>query len=93
VHGIDCDETFAPVSNMDSIHFSLTIAVDKGWELHQIDVKNEFIHGDLSEEIDMDHPQGFMQDSYLVCRLKKSLYGLKETLRAWYAKMESYLMS
>jgi hypothetical protein len=47
----------------------------------------------LSKEIYMEKPQGFMQDSYLVCRLKKSLYGLKQALRAWYAKMESYLLS
>jgi hypothetical protein len=58
-----------------------------------MDVKNAFLHGDLSEEIYMDQPQGFMQDSYLVCRLKKSLYGLKKAPRAWYAKMDSYLLS
>ena len=41
----------------------------------------------------MEQPQGFIQDSSLVCRLKKSLYGLKQALRAWYAKMDSYLLS
>ena len=58
-----------------------------------MDVKNEFLHGDLSEEIYMEQPQGFMQDSSLVCRLKKSFYSLKQTLRAWYANMDSYLLS
>jgi hypothetical protein len=58
-----------------------------------MDVKNAFLHGDLSEEIYMEQPQGFMQDSSLVCRLKKSLYGLKQAPRAWYAKMDSYLLS
>jgi hypothetical protein len=58
-----------------------------------MDVKNAFLHGDLSEEIYMEQPQGFMQDSSLVCRLKKSLYGLKQVLRAWYAKMDSYMFS
>jgi hypothetical protein len=58
-----------------------------------MDVNNAFIYSDLSEEIYMEQPQGFMQDSSLVCRLKKSLYGLKQALRAWYAKMESYLFS
>jgi hypothetical protein len=58
-----------------------------------MDVKNAFLHGDLSEEIYMEQPQGFMQDSSLVCRLKKSLYGLKQVPRAWYANMDSYLLS
>jgi hypothetical protein len=93
VHDIDYDDTFTPVAKMDSICLSLSIVVDKGWEVHQMDVKNAFLHGDLSEEIYMEHPQGFMQDSYLVCRLKKSLSGLKQALRAWHAKMESYLLS
>jgi hypothetical protein len=65
----------------------------KGWEVHQMDVKNAFLHGDLFEEIYMDQPYGFMQDSSLVFRMKKSLYGLKKALRAWYAKMDSYLLS
>jgi hypothetical protein len=58
-----------------------------------MDMKNSFIHSDLSEDIYMEQPQGFMQDSSLVCRLKKSLYGLKQALRAWYANMYSYLLS
>jgi hypothetical protein len=58
-----------------------------------MDVKNAFLHSDLSKEIYMEKPQGFWKDSSLVCRLKKSLYGLKKTLRAWYAKMDSYLFS
>jgi hypothetical protein len=56
-------------------------------------VKNVFLHGDLSEDIYMEKLEGFMQDSSLVCQLKKSLYGLKKALRAWYANMESYLLS
>jgi hypothetical protein len=72
---------------------ALAIVEAKGWEVHKMDMKNAFLHGDLSEEIYMEQPQGFMQDSYLVCRLKKSLYGLKQAPRAWYAKMESYLFS
>ena len=56
-------------------------------------VKNAFLHGDISEEIYMEQPQGFMQDSSLVCRLKKSLYGLKQASRVWYTKMDSYLLS
>jgi hypothetical protein len=78
---------------MDSIQLALSIAVAKEWEVHYRDVKNAFLHGDIFEEIYMDQPQGFMQDSSLVCRLKKSLYGLKKAHGAWYAKMDSYLLS
>ena len=78
---------------MDSIQLALAIAATKGWEVHQMDVKNAFLHDDLSEEIYMEQPQGFMHDSSLVCRLKKSLYGLKQAPRAWYAKMDSYMLS
>jgi hypothetical protein len=93
VHGIDYDETFSPVANMDSIQLELSIVVSKGWEIHQMDMKNAFIHGDLSGEVYMEQPRGFMQNSYLVCRLKKFLYGLKWALRAWYANMDSYQLS
>jgi hypothetical protein len=56
-------------------------------------MKNAFLHDDISHEIYMEEPQGFMQDSSLVCRLKKSLYGLKKALRVWYENMDSYLFS
>eukprot|EP00253_Pinus_taeda_P029204 PITA_29204 len=78
---------------MDSICLELAIVVAQGWEVHQMDVNNAFLHGDLSEEIYMEQPHGFIQDSSLVCRLKKSLYGLKQALRACYAKMDSFLLS
>jgi hypothetical protein len=78
---------------MDSIRLALAVAAAKGWEFHHMDVKNAFLHDDLSEDIYMEQPQGFVQDSSLVCRLKKSLYGLKQAPREWYAKMDSYLLS
>eukprot|EP00253_Pinus_taeda_P024869 PITA_24869 len=58
-----------------------------------MDVKNAFLHRDLLEEIYMEQPHGFIQDSSLVYRLKKSLYDLKHAPRAWYAKMDSFLLS
>jgi hypothetical protein len=84
---------FSPVEKMDFVQLALSIVVAKGWEFHQMDAKNAFLHDDLPEEIYMEQPQGYMHDSSLVCRLKKSLYGLKKALKAWYAKMDSYLLS
>jgi len=54
VHGIDYTDTFAPVAKMDSIRLVLAIAASCKWEVHHMDVKSEFIHGDLKEEIYMD---------------------------------------
>jgi hypothetical protein len=56
VHGIENNETFTPIANKDSINLVLAIAEAKGWEVHQMDMKNEFLHDNLSEEIYMEHP-------------------------------------
>jgi hypothetical protein len=53
-HGIDYNETFAPVANMDSIQLALAIATTRKWEVHHMDVKNAFLHGDIKEEIYME---------------------------------------
>jgi hypothetical protein len=58
-----------------------------------MDVKSAFLHGDLDEEIYMEQPPGFVQDSSLVCRLGCSLYGLKQAPRGWYEKMDSFMIS
>lgn len=93
VAGVDYIETFASIAKMNSIRLTLAIAAAHGWDVHQMDVKSAFLHGDLDEEIYMEQPQGFIQDTSLVCRLRKSLYGLKKAPRAWYAKMDSFLLS
>eukprot|EP00253_Pinus_taeda_P006001 PITA_06001 len=78
---------------MDCIRLALAIAAAQGQEVHQMHVKNAFLHRDLFEEIYIKQPHGFIQDSSLVCRLKRSLYDLKQAPRAWYAKMDSFLLS
>jgi hypothetical protein len=78
---------------MDSIHLLLAIAATKGWEVQYMDVKNDFIHGDISDDIYMEKPTFFIHISSLVCRLKKSLYGLKQAPRAWYEKIDFYILS
>eukprot|EP00253_Pinus_taeda_P007745 PITA_07745 len=93
VEGIDYTETFSPIAKMNSILLVLSLAASFKWEVHHMDVKSTFLHGDLHEEIYMEQPIGFIQtDSSLICRLKKSFYGLKQDPRAWYAKMDSFLL-
>lgn len=65
------------------------------WKLRHLDVKNAFLHDDLEEEVYMRQPQGFEDSIHpnFVCKLQKSLYDLKQTLRAWNAKFTSYLLA
>ena len=91
--GIDYNETFSTVANMDYIRLVLAIAASKQWEVHHMDVKSAFIHGNIKEEIYMQHPEGFVTNPSLVCMLKKSLYGLKQAPRAWYTKIDGFFLS
>ncbi|PKI38838.1 hypothetical protein CRG98_040776 [Punica granatum] len=78
VERVNFNETFAPVAKLVTIRCLLTVAVAKGWEIHQMDVNNAFLHGDLEEEVYMRlPPRYFSQRLGVVCRLKKSLYGLR----------------
>jgi hypothetical protein len=78
-YGIDYDETFAPVAKMNTVRVMISCATNFGWPLHQLDVKNEFLHGDLQEEVYMEIPLGLAsaETEGKVCRLNKSLHGLK----------------
>jgi hypothetical protein len=82
-HGIDYDEVFSPIVRHTSIRVVLALVADQDLELEQLDVKTAFLHGNLEEEIFMEQPEGFKQPGTenLVCRLKKSLYGLKQSPR------------
>ena len=93
VQGVDYTKAFASVAKMDSIRLVLAIVGSKCWEVHDMDVKSDFIHGEIIEDIYMQHPEFFIHDPSLVCRLKKSLYGLKQAPRVWYAKMYNFVLS
>ena len=72
-----------------------SIAVLSGWKIHQLDIHNAFLNGVLDEEVHMKQPPGFV-DSALpghVYRLHKSLYGLKQASRAWYTRLNDFLLS
>jgi hypothetical protein len=90
VEGIDFGEIFSHVAKLTSIRFMLyVVVVAFDFEVEQMDVKTTFLHGDLEEEIYMKQPEGFVVKGKkeLVCKMKKSLYGLKQSPRMWYQKI------
>ncbi|PKU77708.1 Retrovirus-related Pol polyprotein from transposon TNT 1-94 [Dendrobium catenatum] len=94
-HGIDYTETFSPVAKMPTIRVLILIAIHHNWNIHQLDVSNAFLHGNLSDTVYMQQPPGF-QDSLhpnYVCRLKKALYGLKQSPREWYSTLSNHLVT
>ncbi|CAH9116494.1 unnamed protein product [Cuscuta europaea] len=93
--GIDFTETFSPVVKLTTVRIVLTLAVSFGWPIRQLDVKNAFLHGHLTEEVYMHQPPGFVhpQFPHQLCRLHKAIYGLKQTPRAWFHRFSNFLLS
>ncbi|CAL9023670.1 unnamed protein product [Prunus brigantina] len=87
-YGVDYTETFAPVAKLNTVRVLLSLAANHDWPMLQFDVKNAFLHGDLKEEIYMDPPPGIPVTSKegMVYKLRKSLYGLKQSPRAWFGR-------
>jgi len=93
--GIDYKETFSPVSTKDAFRVVMALVAHFDLELHQMDVKTAFLNGDLFEEVYMVQPDGFAKKGkeHLVCRLKKSIYGLRQASRQWYLKFDQVVTS
>ena len=87
-YGVDYQETFAPIAKMNTVRILLSLAAILGWSLQQFDVKNVFLLGDLEEEVYMKALLGYDRKlgKNKVCKLKKALYGLKRSLRAWFGQ-------
>ena len=93
--GIDSTETFSPVSIKDSFIIIMALTAHFDLELHQMDVKIAFLNGDLCETIYMKQPEGFEEhgEKHLVCKLKKSIYRLKQASKQWYLKFDEVITS
>lgn len=94
-YGLDYDETFAPVVRLSSVRTLLAFAIQNDMHIHQMDVVTAFLNGELDEEIYMQQPVGYIipGKENLVCKLKKSLYGLKQSPRCWNKIFVNYMKS
>lgn len=91
--GVDYNETFAPVVRYTSVRFLVALAVQRGLKIHQMDAITAFLQGDLSEEIYLEQPDGFDDNSGRVCKLNRAIYGLKQAGRQWSNKLNEKLQS
>jgi len=92
--GIDYNEIFSHVVKHTSIRMLLAIVAQFDLELEQMDIKTVFLHGELEEKIYMKQPERYIQEGKenKACLLNKSLYGLKQSLRQWYKRFDSFMI-
>ena len=89
--GTDYTEIFSPVARFETIRSTLAVVAQKNWIFRQFDIKTAFLNGEIDEEIYMHQPDGFTDGTGRVCRLIKSLYGLKQAARAWNTTFDRFL--
>ena len=91
--GMDYTDTFAPVVHLETIRTLLALAISESWEMQQVDVKGAYLNGTIKEEIYMRQPEGYDDNSGRLCRLIKSLYGLKQAGHEWNNQLNKQLES
>ena len=93
--GIDYEETFSPVAMLKSIRILLVVAASLDYEIWQMDVKTAFLNGNLNEDIYMQQPEGFKAKGkeHMVCKLQRSIYGLKQASRSWNIRFDQAITS
>ena len=84
---------FAPVARLDTVRLILALAANRGWEVHHLDVKTAFLNGELTENVYVSQPEGFVKKGkeHMVLKLSKALYGLKQAPRASNVKLDNKL--
>lgn len=87
-YSVDYQETFSPVTKLNTIRVVLSLTANIDWSLHQFDVKNAFFRDDLKEEVYINIPPSYMAtlESKIVCKLQRALYGLKQSPRVWFRR-------
>lgn len=91
--GIDYEEIFAPVARYEVIRTLLATAVEKEMYVHQMDVVSAYVKGNLSDEVFMEQPEMFTEDNpEMICKLHKPLYGLKQSGREWYKRLDEFVI-
>lgn len=91
-YGIDNTETYAPVAKLATIRIILAVGMQHNFKFHQMDVKTAFLNGELSEEVYMEIPEGVENVPGYVCKLEKSLYGLKQSPKCWNEKFNKFMI-
>lgn len=89
--GEDYTETYSPVVKYTSVRLLFAYAAMRKMIIKQFDVKTAFLYGNLQEDVYMDQPQGFADGTGRICKLMRSLYGLKQSPRCWNERFRNFV--